>query len=119
MKTGTKFLSCDWGVSIFRLRLVEADVRRISVEFKSDEGMAETHRSWISASRPEAERVDFYKETLKHAISRLAVPVDSSTPIFISGMASSSIGIAELPYQHFPFTWDVSHFVIRKMEGDE
>ena len=118
MISGRKFLSCDWGVSTFRLRLVESD-RKISGEFISEEGMAETHRRWIDVSRPESDRIDFYKETLKRAISQLPVPVDTHAPMLISGMASSSIGIAELPYQKFPFTWDVSQFIIQKIEGDE
>jgi 2-dehydro-3-deoxygalactonokinase len=113
------FLSCDWGTSTFRLRLVDTDKKEISGEIISDEGIAKTYQQWLETGGPEIERIHYYKNKLNDSISKLPGTVDMNTPVILSGMVSSSIGLLELPYQKFPFTWDVSRFVIKKIEGDE
>jgi 2-dehydro-3-deoxygalactonokinase len=113
------FLCCDWGTSTFRLRLVDTDKKEISGEIISDEGIAETYQQWLATGRPETERIHFYKNILSGSISKLPGTVDKNTPVILSGMVSSSIGLLELTYQKFPFTWDVSQFTIKKIEGDE
>ncbi|HLA59803.1 MAG TPA: 2-dehydro-3-deoxygalactonokinase, partial [Puia sp.] len=40
-------------------------------------------------------------------------------PVILSGMASSSIGLTELPYQEFPFSWDLAQFPVKKINEDE
>ena len=113
------FLSCDWGNSSFRLRLVETGTKKIYSEVLSDEGISEKHRQWVQADRPEWERIDFYRSTLAESISRLTVHPDKKMPLICSGMASSSIGLKELPYQAFPFTWDPASWVVEKITEDE
>jgi 2-dehydro-3-deoxygalactonokinase len=114
-----RFLSCDWGTSVFRLRLVGTGKRGIYSELSSDQGIAETYRQWLAAGLPETERINFYRNILTAAIRKLSGRIDEHMPVVISGMASSSIGLAELPYQKFPFNWDVSQFVVKKMASDE
>jgi 2-dehydro-3-deoxygalactonokinase len=114
-----RFLSCDWGTSSFRLRLVDTGKKEITAELFSDEGMAETYQQWVATGRPETERIDFYKTRLSGSISKLSVNIDNNLPVIISGMVSSSIGLKELPYQKFPFSWDKSQFGVEKIEGDK
>jgi 2-dehydro-3-deoxygalactonokinase len=45
--------------------------------------------------------------------------VDQNLPVILSGMASSSIGLTELPYQRFPFVWDPEQLLVQKMDADD
>lgn len=114
-----KFLSCDWGTSSFRLRLVNADSKEVSGEVLSDEGIATTQLQWLATGRPESERISFYLEILNNSIDKLPRTVAKGIPIICSGMASSSIGLTELPYQKFPFTWNPSQIGMSKLEGSK
>src|SRR5438445_12367927 len=105
-----RFISCDWGGSTFRLRLVDASKKEIYGEVLSYEGIVETHAQWMATNQPEPERIGFYKRKLAGAISQLRGNMEKNIPLIVSGMASSSIGLLELPYQKFPFTWDCSGF---------
>ncbi|MDP9041607.1 MAG: 2-dehydro-3-deoxygalactonokinase [Bacteroidota bacterium] len=113
------FISCDWGTSTFRLRLIDAEKKEIISELISEEGISETYQQWKASDRPEAERIHFYQNILNGSISKLGGAVDIATPVILSGMASSSIGLTELPYRKFPFTWNPSEFLIEKTEGDK
>jgi len=114
-----RFLSCDWGTSTFRLRLIDAVKRETCAELRTNEGIAETHQQWLAAGLPESERIDFYREKLGNAIRRLSEVVGKNTPVILSGMASSNIGLAELPYQEFPFSWNLFQFPVKKINEDE
>ena len=114
-----EFLSCDWGTSTFRLRLVDAVKKVTSAELKTNDGIADTHQQWLAAGRPESERIDFYRRKLDEAIGRLSGDIVKNMPVILTGMASSSIGMAELPYQEFPFSWDLTRFPVRKINEDE
>ena len=115
----SKFLSCDWGGSNFRLRLVESGTGEIYSETQSDMGIAETWQQWLSCARPESERIQFYTSKLTEAISLLPVAIKNEMPVILSGMASSSMGLAELPYQQFPFYWDPKQLIVQKMNGGQ
>ena len=114
-----RFLSCDWGTSTFRIRLVDSVKREISAEFKTSQGITDTHQQWLATGRPDSERLDFYRGKLSEAISRLKVNIVKNMPVIVSGMASSNIGLTELPYQDFPFSWDLSLFPVKKIDEDE
>jgi 2-dehydro-3-deoxygalactonokinase len=97
------FLSCDWGTSSFRLRLVSAGDKKIVDEFHSDQGIAKTHKDWLTSNLNSAERITFYLKVLKGGLHELSkTSIDKNIPLIISGMASSSIGMKELPYTNFP-----------------
>jgi 2-dehydro-3-deoxygalactonokinase len=114
-----QLLSCDWGTSTFRLRLVNAVNQEVSGELKTNEGISETHQQWLAAGKPESDRIDFYRRKLMDAINRLSGDISAGMPVILSGMASSSIGLTELPYQEFPFSWDLSQLPVKKIDGDE
>lgn len=114
-----EFLSCDWGTSSFRLRLVDALSGEVLDEVKSGQGIADTYKDWQAANKPKSERTAFYKAVLSSAIHKMEKVPESGLPIILSGMASSSVGIQELPYRNFPFTWDVLELPVNKFDADE
>ena len=105
----TQMLSCDWGTSSFRLRLVDTHSGAIINESVSDEGIRTVYNAWIKAGAAESRRMAFYLAVIDRHIQLLqqkdaGMPED--LPVIISGMASSSIGIKELPYSALPFFTD-------------
>ncbi len=101
-----KFLSCDWGSSAFRLRLVDSKNLLVLSEVKTGHGITSMFESWTQEGEPKQPRRKFYESYLMERIREIASSCDrpiEQIPIIISGMASSSIGLAELPYKDLPF----------------
>ncbi|QEH42468.1 2-dehydro-3-deoxygalactonokinase [Chitinophaga sp. XS-30] len=98
------FLSCDWGTSAFRLRLVETGSGNVLTEERSDNGIAGAYQQWQQTSLP---REDFFAAIINRHIDALSertgIPLQE-VPVVLSGMASSSIGMVELPYKELPFS---------------
>lgn len=105
-----KFLSCDWGTSSFRLRLVQAPALTTIAAVRADSGIAATWQAWQQTGlQGSGHRRRFYLDQIKPAIQSIeqqAGPLPEHTPLVISGMASSSIGMMELPYGVLPFSAD-------------
>jgi 2-dehydro-3-deoxygalactonokinase len=99
-----RFVSCDWGTSNFRLRLVDGGV---TGEVRSDEGTAK-----LAAQG--GNRAEAFRATLARGLEQLQAP--PSLPVVISGMASSSIGWKELPYAKLPFSLDGRDAVWERIE---
>jgi len=113
-----KFISCDWGTSNLRLRLVNRDSRSVLKEIETSEGIASIHQSWKD-QLPADDRYVYYLSVLKKYIDQWkeeegSVPDD--IPLVISGMASSSIGILELAYTPMPMRADGSELLVKKTE---
>ncbi|MEP7319631.1 MAG: 2-dehydro-3-deoxygalactonokinase, partial [Panacibacter sp.] len=98
------FISCDWGTSSFRLRLINAETNAVLAETKSAQGIAATYALWKEQSN--TDRIAFYSHIILQGILSLeqqcGYSLDGVT-IIISGMASATIGIIELPYKPIPF----------------
>ncbi|HUQ66822.1 MAG TPA: 2-dehydro-3-deoxygalactonokinase [Flavitalea sp.] len=107
MQNSTHILSCDWGTSSFRLRLIDTISLRCIAEIVSDTGNAVLFRKWKDQSS--VDRLHFYLQYLKESVDSLSasssMPLDELC-ILISGMASSSVGMKELPYADLPFSLD-------------
>ncbi len=116
------FLSCDWGTSSFRLRLVRLHNLTIVGEIVNEQGIAATHLSW-SEMPALADRVYWYSAVLLKAIeelrSNLGMASLAGTPVVISGMASSSIGMLELPYAALPVQLDATGLITKWWRGNE
>ena len=100
-------LSCDWGTSSFRLRLIDIDEVKCIAEVATDNGNAVIFNKW--KEQPSLNRIHFYLQYLKDSLISLEEKTGISLndlPILVSGMASSSIGIKELPYANIPFSLD-------------
>lgn len=111
MNPATAFLSCDWGTTAFRLRLVERAGLKILAEASSKEGNAATADLWKQANQPPEQRVAFYLAVVRPHVQTLETAVKTSldgVPVVISGMASSTVGLLELPYKPLPFAVDGS-----------
>ena len=111
-------VSCDWGTSEFRLRLINIAEDIVVGEIISSEGVLNIHNRWAADSQKITLK-KFYLELLLKQIELLLE--NNSTdfkdvPIIISGMASSSIGIEELPYANIPFALDGKNAVLKFME---
>lgn len=102
----SRFLSCDWGTSSFRLRLVEAETLQILSETSTNQGIAATFAQWRQSDQAQISRASFYlnyvQTQIRQIVQQSATKLEG-LPIIFSGMASSSIGIEELPYGSLPF----------------
>lgn len=110
-----KFLSCDWGTSSFRLRLVDAGSMAVINSENSYQGIATTYELWNQENRSK-ERIFFYQNFIKNQIRILEERHELSLkdlPVILSGMASSNIGMLELPYKKFPFRMDGSDLHVK------
>lgn len=102
-----KLLCCDWGTSNFRLYLLDIATAKVLGMVQSDQGIATTFDAW--KKKEQNNRVDFYRTFLHTQIQRLAAKVDTKLAhisVILSGMASSSIGMVEVPYARVPFLID-------------
>jgi 2-dehydro-3-deoxygalactonokinase len=102
-----KFLSCDWGTSSFRLRLVNTADKSVTHEHFSDFGIKEAYKAWNDANTlQDQDRQQFYLNHIREAVKALEGISGEDLDgwmIICSGMVSSSVGIKELPYASVPF----------------
>lgn len=116
-------LCCDWGTSSFRLRLVDGSNYRLIDEVISPQGIARVFDHWKSSGEKNGVLKDqFFRDQLNHQIRLLsdktAVDLDQ-VPVAVSGMASSSIGMEEIPYATLPFAMDGSRASVRHFPASE
>jgi len=99
------FLSCDWGTSNFRLRLVETASVVVQAELRTGDGI--DRLDGTGAERFSAYLALRIEELLRG--NEVGREVEATaTPLWISGMASSTIGWKEIPYATLPFPLDGS-----------
>src|SRR5262245_25963657 len=111
-----RIISCDWGTSSLRLRLVDAKAMKVLGEVASDAGIANTFERWKASGSTETDRVSFYQSVLNREIERLEKLMSFSLqgdPVVVSGMASSTMGMMELPYKRMPFALDGSDLEVK------
>lgn len=102
----TLFFSCDWGTSSLRLRLVDAATQAVLAETALAQGIAQTYEQWKQQAASGLGREEYYLHILWSQVTqleRIASGNVADIPLLISGMASASIGIRELPYVPVPF----------------
>ena len=115
-----KFLSCDWGTSSFRLKVIKIPGLEVIAEENSDAGIAKAFELWNQTGQAEEFRMSFYIAILQQNIrsleKKIGISLDGS-PLIISGMASSTMGIINLPYKEFPFCADGSDLNTKIIEA--
>lgn len=114
-----KFLSCDWGTSSFRLRLVETPHLASIQEEISGEGIAQSFRLWQQRGHAQDARLSFYLQIVHNHIQEFERKLGYSLrtiPLIISGMAGSAMGMIELPYKELPFSVDGSDLIVKLIE---
>ena len=93
------FISCDWGTSNFRLRVVETATLTILAEHKTDCGIKLLYEKFLK--QREKEQTQFFADYLKQQVSKL--PKEHQKHLIVAaGMASANIGLFELNYADFP-----------------
>ena len=105
------FLSCDWGTTAFRLKLIDGAGCKVIAEEQTTQGIAGTFKQWKETGKSEEGRLSFYLDIISEHIKTIEKKTGTSlndVPLIISGMASSTIGMADLPYKDIPFSTDGS-----------
>lgn len=93
------FISCDWGTTNFRLRLVETNSLKVIEEYRTKQGVRRVYEKFTLQS--EMNQKDFFSNYLKEQL--LEFPKEHQNNIIvIAGMASANIGLQELPYANLP-----------------
>lgn len=100
-----KFISCDWGTSNLRIRLVDVNSLAILKELKSDDGIKFLYQKFTAQNQKD--QLSFYLSFLKKKI-KLLKPENDNYSVVCSGMASSNLGLQELPYSSFPMDFSGS-----------
>ncbi len=111
---GNFFISVDWGTTNIRVRLVQCASLQIVEEVFSPQGIKKTYDLWNDHG---GERKDYFLGFLKSQIDQFETEIDINTKVVVSGMASSSIGIKELPYAELPFNTDGSNLFVEDIFG--
>lgn len=114
--TSSLFLSCDWGTSSFRLRLIDVERGKKLAETKRNVGVKSIY---LESIREGADRVDLFKNFLTRESQEMLCSHGIQSPrirMMLSGMASSSIGWVDLPYARMPFPLDGSGAIVESKE---
>ncbi|WP_221392519.1 2-dehydro-3-deoxygalactonokinase [Dyadobacter sp. NIV53] len=115
-------LCCDWGTTSFRLRLVNMENQEVIGEILSMEGVALTFDNWKALDSNFSDRRRFFIDHLQKQITLLENKFDvylDGVAIVISGMASSSIGMHEIPYSNLPFDLDGNQLNVYRIDSDD
>jgi len=107
MNRDSLLLSCDWGTSSFRLRLVERRSRRVLAEHTSPEGA----QPIAAAHKPGPRRRSAFAAVIQRGLRILKVSTRPEIPMVVSGMACSTIGWRPLPYAVLPASLDGTDFI--------
>lgn len=110
------FFSCDWGTTNFRLRLVDAGNGTVISAVQTDQGVAKVFSGWKIS---DADRFTYFRDVLLKCILNLTESVKSlpeNTLVIISGMATSNMGMIELPYAELPVKIDGTSLVIKTVQ---
>ena len=100
MKSIKSFISVDWGTTNLRLRLVAVPSLEIIEEVISPKGIKTIYNEWLEFG---GEKEDYFLIFLKSQLALFIIEITADIQIVMSGMASSSIGLRELPYANLPF----------------
>ncbi len=114
-----RFISCDWGTSAFRLRLIETETQIVLAEVKTAQGIGATYAKWKGSA---IDRFAFYCSILSTGIKTLEHNCGyrfDELMIVISGMVSSSIGMIELNYKELPFKTNGSDLLVESIDPSD
>ncbi len=116
-----QFLSCDWGTSSFRIKLIDTDGLTVLSEVHSNQGISNTYLAW-KQSEAGNDRFLFFLDVIKSSIVVLEGKVNKSlsgVPVLLSGMASSTLGMITLPYKKLPFNTDGSDLTLHWVKANK
>ena len=95
----TYFISCDWGTTNFRVRLVETNSLKVIAEHQTKQGVRRVYEKFLE--QKEYTQTQFFSNYLKEQLK--SFPTEHQNyPVVIAGMASANIGLKELSYANLP-----------------
>jgi 2-dehydro-3-deoxygalactonokinase len=111
------FISCDWGTTRLRLRVVRLPECRVLTEVESPDGVAPLAAGSTAADRP-ARFGAVLSQAIRRLVAKFEQPLDD-VRVLISGMASSSIGWQEVPYARLPLGLDGDGLIWQELPRPE
>ncbi|WP_276167455.1 2-dehydro-3-deoxygalactonokinase [Zobellia alginiliquefaciens] len=117
MKLPEKFISCDWGTTNFRLRLIDTESLKILSEHSTDMGIKKCFQEFNAQSKLTQDQ--FFTEYLKNQIKILDSAISNDSCIVASGMLSSSIGMHELDYANMPLAFNGKGVISKYISFDD
>ncbi len=117
MKLPEKFISCDWGTTNFRLRLIETTTLKILSEHTTDMGIKKCFSEFKDQSH--LSQNQFFEAYLKEQIKNLDGTISNDYVIVASGMLSSSIGMHELEYANMPLAFNGKDLISKYIPFDD
>jgi 2-dehydro-3-deoxygalactonokinase len=117
MRLPEKFISCDWGTSNFRLRLVDTLSLKVLSEHTSDMGIKKRFQQF--KAQQQLARDHFFVAYLREKIEDLSRTGAHNHSIVASGMLSSSIGMQELPYADMPILFSGENLISKSIHPDK
>jgi len=100
MANTSYFISCDWGTSNFRLRLVETASLLVLVEHKTDQGVKVLYQNFLAQDK--LGQTEYFLAYLQDQIDKIGDARGAKNVVTV-GMASANIGLLELEYGKMPF----------------
>lgn len=109
----SRFFSCDWGTTSFRLRFVDAVTGEVLAERRDASGIRTLSARCTGGDR--AVFAQFLGEQLRRMADENAASLRGAS-VMVSGMASSSVGWRELPFARVPLNLDGSGILMESFE---
>jgi 2-dehydro-3-deoxygalactonokinase len=106
------FISCDWGTSNFRLRVVETQSLKVLDQIQTNVGIKALNEQFL-ASDTET-RLNVFGDYLATQLLNFQAEHRQHL-VVMSGMASSNIGLEELPYAQMPFDGSGENLLWKKI----
>lgn len=111
-----QFLSCDWGTTSFRLRLVSTSTNEIIADITASTGVKQLFQRGLDSGDA---RELLFAEVMTQRVYELSLRhTFNGAPLIISGMASSTIGWKELPYARIPVALDAEGLRVETLLWD-
>lgn len=100
MKIPEYFISCDWGTTNFRLKLVKSESLEIVEELATNKGVKVLYDQCMA--QQELNQTDFFANYLLSQVQLF--PKEHQNRLIVSaGMITANIGLCELGYSDMPF----------------
>lgn len=113
MKIPEYFISCDWGTSNFRLRLIKSDSLAIIDEIVTNKGIKVLYNDFLKQEI--VSQKDFFANYLLSQVHLL--PKNHQNHIIVaSGMVTANIGLHELAYAKMPFDGSGKSIISKRMQ---
>ncbi|MEX1211647.1 MAG: 2-dehydro-3-deoxygalactonokinase [Balneolaceae bacterium] len=116
----THIFCCDWGTSSFRLYFVRQSDRSVVAHHQAPIGIKEVDRQWRASNEPN--RTRFFRDKLATHLREFSETLSENTDgltVLLSGMASSSIGMNELPYGDLPLSLETPNIPFDHIQADD